>query len=205
MDSKKRELIIESLRNTFGHYSFYLRVRELAAEHFAQYIGKVITKREANKLLNEIQKAYPSASLYFKSEKWGRECQFLLRNEKGREECREFVKIESMCSNKIYTAEVHQIAVESAKAIKKHYDTCEAQLNNINELIDLHDKQDTEREELAKRHELERRTFAAQCKCPDTSISHHIGAAEKAILEEERDQYYRDLEAQRQAQFGNQS
>ena len=166
-------------------------------------MGKKITKREVNKLLLSIQETYPRASLYFKDEKWGRECQFLESGGWGAKgECRQHVSIESLTSDKIYTQELHEKNVDKARYTKEHRDECQAQLDSINELIDLQAKQDLELEELQARQSLERETFISQTKCHSADISGYLKQAHERRQNDKRDKYYSDLEAERVKQFG---
>lgn len=198
MNEEMRRYTIEAAREQLSRYDFYLTVKSCAVVVFAPYVGKKITRREASKLLAAIQETYPQTSLYFKDEKWGRECQFLESGGWGAKgECREYVSIESLTSEKIYTQELHDKAIERFAIAQEHRKDCAAQLASIHELIDLQAKQDLELEELQARQSLERETFVSQTKCHSADISGYIKQAHERRQSANRDKYYSDLEAER--------
>ena len=102
-----------------------------------------------------------------------------------------------------YTPYLHERNEEKLKYSIEHYNNATAQLDNINELIGLHEKQETEIKELQARQQLERDIFSKQAKCPDTDISSLIEAAQKRIDRENYEAYHAEREkefnARRQA------
>lgn len=197
MDKQLRKYIIEEQNDSIERYKFYHIVSALAVETFAPNVGKIITKRECNKLLEKLLVHFPDAGLYFKSEKWGREAQYNRNSHWGaKNECRQHVSIESLTSDKIYTPELHEKNIEKATYTKTHLENAIAKAESLHDIIDLHIKHENERDELAKRQNKESEIFIAQTKCVDTDISYLLKQAEERIRNEERDEYYKKQQAE---------
>lgn len=196
---KTRKYLIEATKAQLERYQFNMRVAQCAVDVLAPYQTKMVTKREATKILNELNKAYPEATLYFKNEKWGREAQYRLRSIDANTD----VAIESLMSERIYTPEIHTKNVERLGYATEHYNNAVTRLDCITDLYDLHLKQELEREELQKRQELECQTFCSQTKCETADISYLLKEVEERLHEESRDEYYRkqneEFEARRAA------
>lgn len=192
MNKQKRKLIIEEVKNSLENYKFRLKIHEIAIEILTPFVGKQVTKREGNKILTKLQETYPEATFYFKKESWSKDFEFLMRGGWGaKDQCRESLGIDSLTSEGIYTEYLHTRHLESLEYKKEHLRECQGRLDNINELIDLHEKQEQEIEELQKRQERERKTFVAQTKCVNADISHYIKMADEALQKMEQEEYYR--------------
>ena len=180
----KIKLMQSKLDKTILDQEFRVKVYEETTKFLASKINQAITKREANKIHALLLPEYPNSRMFWDKTSCGT-IEWKIERDSN-EKYNERVSVTpSVCSlsESVYSQYIHNKNLESLKHSKEHLEDYRKLKVSLINLIDLLDKQQTERDDLQARQGLELKTFEAQADCPDCSIDWLFSYADKVIQE----------------------